>query len=229
MPNKVDGVVVGQVPAEEACLLAEGQLLHVEVLLQAGAVHGGHVVGCEIVLVHALLGAEAAVQFDKVVAVLREGVVGVAIEAGGLHLGDLVRDHVLKANVQIVALGVHDLQQLEAVTTAALLVAGALGLRGDHHEHQGAELFLFLPDHLRVDLVLLGELRGQPLGECLKLGGRRRRCRGPRRLIGAEDAFEESVPADVAGGRAAAGRATAAGVAATSDFEPRWGSFQACW
>ena len=52
---------------------------------------------------------------------------------------------------------------------------------------------------------------------------------GPADSIGAEGAVEESEPADAAGELAAAGRATAAGVAASTDFIPRWGSSQECW
>ena len=111
----------------------------------------------------------------------------------------------------------------------------ALGPQGDGHEDHGAELMDFLPDHLRADLVLVREVRGQPLGECLKLEGRRRRsCGGPADSIGAEGAVEESEPvvsgvADAAGELAAAGRATAAGVAASTEFKPRWGSSQEYW
>ena len=84
-----------------------------------------------VFLVHALLGAEVAVQVAKVVAVFQEGGVGFALEPGGLDLVDLVRDQVLRAGVQVVALGVQELQQLDAVTTAARPVRRA---RSDFEE-----------------------------------------------------------------------------------------------
>ena len=60
------------------------------------------------------------------------------------------------------------------------------------------------------------------------------RAGGPADSIGAKGAVEESEPvvsgvADAAGELAAAGRATAAGVAASTEFKPRWGSSQEYW